>query len=586
MWDHSRVAASVRLVLALAAIPLGIAAYRVQVHDFHAADKATAIVAVAWTFLVAGVIAWWRRPANRLGPLMVIAGYALLARQFRYSHDALLFTVFFALGDLSYALVANVALAYPSGRVSDRTERSLVNVGYATVLAFPLLILLFHPARSHLLGFSPYPRKSLLLVAADAHLALLLQKAFVVALYLVLGTLYVALIARRLLLASPRMRRILMPLLLAAILLALRGTSEAVFTFAARRIAYGYLFWWQVTAFIAVPLALLAGLLRARLARATVGDLVVELEHAPPHGLRAALARALGDPTLELAFWLPERREYVDAKGTRVELPGNGGERAVTHLDRDGEPLAALIHDRSLDEEQRLVRAAAAAVRLTLENAQLHAEMRAQLREVEASRVRIVAAADEERRRIERDLHDGAQQRLVALALQLRSAQRRLGTKADPEVERILTGSVDELQAAVGELRELAHGVHPAILSEEGLAAALESLMARTPFPVSVNALEGRLPPHVEATAYFVCCEALANVIKHARASGANVSAQRRNGVLVVEIEDDGVGGARAEDGAGLRGLIDRVEALGGRLRIENPPEGGARVVAEIPCVS
>jgi signal transduction histidine kinase len=212
--------------------------------------------------------------------------------------------------------------------------------------------------------------------------------------------------------------------------------------------------------------------------------------------------------------------------------------------------------------------------------------MRAQLVKVQRSRQRIVAAADEERRRIERDLHDGAQQRLVALALQLRSAQRRLGGEDDPEIERVLEAAVGELQGAVDELRELARGVHPAILTEEGLGAALESLTSRTPLPVSLDVLDERLPRQVEATAYFVACEALNNVAKHARATRARVAAARRNGTLVVEIEDDGVGGATMDGGSGLRGLVDRVEALGGRLRIESTPGNGTRVIGEIPCAS
>ncbi len=243
-----------------------------------------------------------------------------------------------------------------------------------------------------------------------------------------------------------------------------------------------------------------------------------------------------------------------------------------------------IVHDASLVDEPELLLASGAAARLALENARLHADMRAQLLEVQESRVRIVQAADEERRRIERDLHDGAQQRLVALALQLRSAQRELGSRADPHVDRLLAEAVDELQVAVEELRELARGVHPAILTEDGLAAALESLTSRAPIPVALDVSDGRLPAQVEATAYFVACEALANVVKHAHASKAAVSAHRRNGVLVVAVEDDGVGGAHTENGSGLRGLADRVEALGGRLVVESPAGGGTHVVGEIPC--
>ena len=248
--------------------------------------------------------------------------------------------------------------------------------------------------------------------------------------------------------------------------------------------------------------------------------------------------------------------------------------RVVTRLEHEGEPLAAFVHDASLLDEPELLAAAGATARLALENARLHAELRAQLVMVQKSRVRIVSATDEERRRIERDLHDGAQQRLVALALQLRGAQRQLAS-ADPEVDKLLTETIGELQVAVNELRELARGVHPAILTEQGLAAALESLTSRMALNVSLDASEERLPPQVEATAYFVVCEALANVVKHAGASKATVAARHRNGVLVVEVEDDGIGGARADNGPGLRGLMDRVEALGGRLDVESPAGNG-----------
>ncbi len=575
-----------RLALLLAAVPLGVVAYRTQIDDLHQPGyRAAPIVAVGWAFLIAGLIAWARRPGNRLGPLMTVAAFALLARQLRYSHDALLFTMFFALGDLSYALVGHSALAYPSGRVTRRAERAIVVAGYATVIAFPLAVLLFYDGTRPLIAFDPQPRESLLLVHGSADTVEFLQKAFIVTFYGVLATAFIALIARYLWQATPRARRLLAPLLLAAIAVALRAVFESVFAFVDKPLASDYLFWWQIAGFIALPLALLWGLLRQRLARATVGDLVVELEQTPPQGIRNALARALGDPSLRLAFWLPERREYVDEAGKRVELP-EGDTVAVTRLDHEGEPIAALVHDRSLLDEPKLVNAVGAAARMALENARLHAEMRAQLAEVQASRVRIVAAADEERRKIERDIHDGAQQRLVALGLQLRSAQRRLGT-VDREVDQLLASAMDELQLAVGELRELARGVHPGILTEDGLAAALESLVSRSPFPVSLDdAPEQRLAPEVEATAYFVACEGLANVVKHAHASSASIAARRRDGLLVVEVADDGDGGADAEQGSGLRGLADRVEALGGRLSVESAAGAGTRIVAEIPCAS
>lgn len=575
------------LALLVGGACLGIVAYRVQLHAHHQSDHALAVVAIGWSFLGAGLVAWNQRAANRIGPLMVLTGFALLARQLRYSEDALLFTVFFMLGDLSYALVGHSALAYPSGRVTDRAERRLVVAGYATVLIFPPLTALFYgyDPRHILIQFDPLPRDSLINVTSNTHVVELLQKTQIVIFFGILATLYIALIARRFWHATPRMRRIQAPLLLAAVAFALRAVFECVFTFADNPVASDYLFWWQSAALIALPIGLVAGLLRAQLARAGVGDLVVELEHARPQDLRDALARSLGDPTLEVVFWLPDGETYADAAGAPVDLPEHDG-RAVTRLEHDGEPLAAIVHDPSLLEEPRLVRAAGAAARLALENAQLQAETRAQLAQVKESRIRIVTAADEERRRIERDLHDGAQQRLAALAVQLRTAQRRLDSRDDPEVNALLDSAVAELQAANEELRELVRGVYPAILTEEGLAAALESLALRSPFPLDLDVLEGRFSPRVEATAYFVACEGLANVAKHAQASRASVCIARRNGVLSVEIADDGVGGAQPLEGSGLSGLADRVEALGGRLQVRSPAGEGTRVMAEIPCES
>ncbi len=577
------------LALLVAGSVLGIVAYQVQMDAHHHSDHAFAVVAIGWSFLAAGLVAWNQRPSNRMGRLMVLTGFALLARQLRYSQDAYLFTVFFVLGDIGYALVGHSTLAYPWGRVTDRYERALVIAGYTTVLVFPPLTALFFVyarPQDAMIQFDPLPRDSLFSVTGNAHVVELLQKTQIVVFFGILATLFIVLICRRLLQATPRMRRILAPLALAAVAFALRAIWECVFTFANNPVASDYLFWWQSVALIALPIALVAGLLRAQLARAGVGDLVLELEGARPEELRGALARTLGDPTLEVAFWLPERDTYADEAGRPVELPENGA-RAVTLLEHEGEPLAAIVHDPSLLEEPELVRAAGAAARLSLENAQLQAETRAQLAQVKESRVRIVTAADEERRRIERDLHDGAQQRLAALALQLRTAQRRLGSgEADPAVDALLESAVAELQAANEELRELVRGVYPAILTDEGLAAALESLALRNPFPVELDVLEDRFPRQVEATAYFVACEGLANVAKHAHAFKASVFIARRNGFLAVEIADDGVGGAQPLEGSGLSGLADRVEALGGRLHIQSPARGGTRLTAEIPCES
>ncbi len=349
---------------------------------------------------------------------------------------------------------------------------------------------------------------------------------------------------------------------------------------------FAYLIWeLQSVLQIALPFVFLWGLLSARLARSAVGDLVIELDRPlPPGELRASLARTLGDPSLQVLYPREGQDGWVDADGRPAPLPGPGSgrqARTVTVVERDGQPLAALIHDPALDPG--LVRAAAAAAAMAIENERLQAEVRAQLEEVRASRQRIVEAGDAERRRVERNLHDGAQQRMVTLALEL--AMMRERAAGDPAMTASLDQAAAELKQAIAELRELARGIHPAILTEEGLPAAVEALADRSPVPVAVRAdFDARLPGPIEATAYFVVAESLANVTKYARASVAQVQLSRRDGHLRVEVTDDGVGGAEASRGSGLRGLEDRVSAVRGSFRVQEAPEGGTCVLAEIPC--
>jgi signal transduction histidine kinase len=340
--------------------------------------------------------------------------------------------------------------------------------------------------------------------------------------------------------------------------------------------------------FCAVPLGFLAGLLRVRMARSAIADLVVELGETPePAELRRALATALGDPTLEVVLWSPEAGSFLDGAGEEIaDLNSAAGIRAVTLLERDGTPLAAILHDPALLEDPGLVASVATAVRLTVENDRLQAEVRTQLAEVRESRARIVEATDAERRRIERDIHDGAQQRLVALSLAIGRARVQLGPAADPNLEATLAQASDEVRSALAELRELARGIHPAILTEAGLVPAVRSLVDRSAVPAELNVeLPGRLPGPVEATAYFVVSEALTNVAKHAAASSALVTLRADDGELIVEVRDDGCGGADPVRGSGLSGLRDRVEAVGGTLETVSPPGGGTTIRASLPTL-
>ena len=345
--------------------------------------------------------------------------------------------------------------------------------------------------------------------------------------------------------------------------------------------AFTTLDWLDTATTLVVPMAIFAGIATIRRARGPVGDLVVQLGQARPGEIGAALGRAVGDPSLELGLWLPDRREFIDENGDRIDVDHDGtGDRAVTLIGPAEPPLAAMVHDPRLLGQRQLLEAAGSAARLALENARLQAELRAQLDELRASRTRVIAAADAERRRVERDLHDGAQQRLLTLGLVL---QLLRDDQSDPQ---LLAEAQAELQAALGELRELARGIHPAILSDQGLPAAVASLVDRAPIPVTAHVTSERQAEAVESASYFVVSEALANITKHAHARAASVTIEPVDGLLVVEVADDGQGGADPRAGSGLQGLADRVGALNGTLTVHTAPGAGTTIRAEIPCAS
>jgi signal transduction histidine kinase len=334
------------------------------------------------------------------------------------------------------------------------------------------------------------------------------------------------------------------------------------------------------SAFALVPPAFLLGLVRMRFFRTAAVGRVIERLTDDPRGVRDALAAELGDPSLEVAYYLPERG-YVDRHGHPMTEPGTG--RIATEIDHEGRRVGAIVHDEALCETPELLREAAAAASLALENARLEVELRARLEALRASRARLVEAGDAERRRLGRDLHDGAQQRLVALMIELQLARERF-TEDPAGAKELVDSAFANAQAAVGELRDLAAGIHPAVLSQRGLDAALESLRSRATFPVELESeLDERLPSPVETAAYFVVAEALTNVAKYAGATYAKVEVRRENGAAVIDIRDDGVGGAAIGVGSGLSGLTDRVGALDGTLEVESPPGAGTLVRARFP---
>jgi signal transduction histidine kinase len=394
--------------------------------------------------------------------------------------------------------------------------------------------------------------------------------------------------AMRWLTSSRPVRRMLAPVLFAACVLTAAVVYEYVVGWNASiprvtEVRIGEVVHWS---YVALAAALALGLRRLGQTRAAVIDLVAELgDDVPPVRLGDALARALGDPSLVLLGWSAAAGCYVDHAGLPATATSSPG-RALTRIERRGQPVAALVHDAALLEDPGLVNAVVAAVRLTLDNEQLQSELESQLAAVAASRARIVAAGDEERRRIERDLHDGAQQRLVTIALALRLAETRLADDADPAVRDVLAQGVKDLGEAIDELRDLARGVHPAILGESGLVAAIESLADRSPLDVTLDLVVHAEPTSAVATAaYFAVAEALTNVTKHAGATNVTVRVSDRDGSLRVSVTDDGAGGADPGS-SGLRGIADRVAAVGGTLSVDSRPGSGTHFQVDLPCAS
>ena len=553
-------------------------------------DVPAAIAAIAplvgWSFIGTGLFAWWRRPQNRFGALLVAVGFAWFLGVLSSSDVPALGITGYAFLNVYLVLLVHALLAFPSGRREGTVaERIVLTSGWIAGFALQLLGIPFFktPDPDYCDGCPENP----LLIQDNTDVLDVLYAVQPILGIVALGGLAVILV-RRWRRASPAQRRPLaavlwvgaaaMGILVASLASGVAGVPDAV--------QDGF-FVAGLLAIACIPFGFLVGLLRTRFSRAeAVDELVERLGFTPAggQGLRDALAHALGDPSLAVAYWLPERALYVDAAGRAIELPTPGSGRAASIVERGGEPVAAIIHDESLREERDLIRTIGAAAALRLENERLDAELRAKLEELRDSRARIVKAGDSERRRLERDLHDGAQQRLVALSITLRLARQKLD--ADPaQAATLLDEATEELGTATEELRELARGIHPAVLTDRGLGPALDALAGRAPFLVELIALpQDRLPPPIESAAYFVVAEALTNVAKYAQATHASVEVARANGRVTVEVRDDGVGGADPAAGSGLRGLFDRVAALDGRLDVDSPARGGTVVHAEIPC--
>ncbi len=576
----SRLVAVLLLAAALAALLLSVWATVETPHRAPAsAVVRESLFASSWITVGALAICLGRvRIAVRILALALVlsadfAGSFGLLSQAPYAR--LIETVTVILVPLQIPVAAHLLLSYPSGRLEDRTARRIVRGGYALGLVESLLWAAGHTKPNCVGCAEPLTTIGVPEPVGRASLAA------ISALWFVLVLLFVWQLVRQYLRSGERQRRLLrlpyVAILVAATLygvLLVAGGLQGRGPWAVTPIG---LIAVQVVALLGVPLSFLVGLLRERLSYKRIGDFVVATAAAPDTDLQQALGRALHDPGLVVAF--PMAEGFVDPHGVPVATPTRGPTTEVTVVGAPESPLALITHDRSLAEEPALLTAAGSATRLLLENARLQAEVRSQLLEVRESRSRIVEAGDLARARLERDLHDGAQQRLLAIGIALNLLE------SQPDDAEVLSNAKEEVAGALAELRALAAGIHPSVLTDLGLVAALDALAGRIGPIVTVaepGGRVGRLDPTVEAAAYFSAAEAVTNAIKHASARRISVSVEVRDEHVVLTVDDDGSGGADP-DGRGLVGVRDRVASVDGTLSVDSTTGAGTRVTIEIP---
>ena len=548
-------------------VAVGLAVGWLGVDNQVAGTRIATDLALSWAMVAASLVVLERPRWRRARWLLAASAFAVLGADLEWASSRALWTLGFLLAGTWAAILAQLVLTFPEGRSWSRVAPAVFLGAYIMTFGGQLVGALVTPGPRDAISVASHPG-----VAHTVNRARELVG--------------VGLAASLLLLVLPRAgalrgpaRRAQGPLLLAGAITALAGlvwlgwvitNSASVTTLETivRAVA------------VTIPVGIVGGIVWSRLRRSEASELVVELR-TEPITMRERLARVLGDPTLEVAYRLGNGR-YVDAAGRPIEL-SHRPDRAVTSVTAGGEEIAALVHDPALLDEPALVESVRATAALVLENERLAADVRSNLAEVRASRGRIVAATDAERRRIERNLHDGAQQRLVTLAITLGIE----GSRATPAAADVLSRAQDEVEQAIAELRDLARGIHPILLRDDGLEAAVRALARRAPLPVTVSgSVPDRLPDAVELAAYFVVSEALTNVVKHASAVEAWVLLERDSAMLRVTVRDDGVGGARIMAESGLAGLRDRLEALDATLSITSDAGQGTTIWALFPCAS
>ena len=524
------------------------------------------------TYGAAGIEAWRRRPSNRVGPILVLGAWAWLLAGLHNVDNEFLVVVGQFSSTLGVAVVVHLVLAFPSGRLPDVTSRWIVAAAYFTTTVLEVPLWLFDPDSPALISDDPSLERLAEWTQRSIGSVILVAMSVVA--------------FRRLRAATPAARRVLGPVLGYGIFTAVMVPVSANVIQPLTGMDPITLATIQLAVLAVLPFAFAIGLLSGGFAR--TGELVelgvwLGADVDRPE-LAVALAGTLGDPSVDVAFWLPDQHRYVDAAGQPFPRTVDQ-RRGYADIVLAGRHVGVIAYDATLIPDAELVRTAGRVLAIAIDRQRLDAELRASRDALRESRSRIVEASDVERRRIARDLHDGLQGRLILLGIRARRLTDRLPDGDEhTEAEAVRAG----LEVAIDELRDLVHGVMPALLIERGLHAATEELVDRMPIPTEFAAAEaiGPLPATVESTAFFVVAEGLANALKHSGAERMAVRLDMIGDDLLIEVSDDGIGGASVANGRGLRGIEDRVDVLGGRLRVDSPPGGGTRMSVEVPCGS
>lgn len=533
-------------------------------------------VIVVWVYVAAGILAWWRRPDNRMGLLITIGGLALYLGTLDSTNAPLLNAVSLIFGTAVLAVTVHLLHAYPSGRLRGSRSKAVVLAGYIVAIGLQAPLYLFSDA----------PEWAGLSVGAHPDLFLVSLWVQRIGGALVMVTTAV-LLWHRIRRAEPAHRR-RVGLLYGYGIAAVLGISlSGMLLTPENGISPEVRFVIQLLLVAGIPITFSLAVIRGGFTRTGVlEDLAAQLGSigADRQALSVALAQALGDPSVRVVYRASGRDGHTDEDGNAVPPPVPTATSAVSVIKLDGRTVGAIAYDSRIVGDSEFVDQAGRVAAIAMDRQRLTAALRLREQELRKSRLRLLEESDRERKRIARDLHDGLQAELVLLALH---AQELSAMAIHPTVRTALPRLRERIDDAAGELRRLVHDIMPATLDGRGLAAAIEDLADRMPLPTHLEmAGDSDLPLTIERTAYFVVAEGLANVVKHSQARSCTVRVERSDHTLVVEVEDDGLGEAAFGTGTGLRGIDDRVDAIGGRLHVVSSPGIGTRIRAELPCES